>query len=73
MKSTQLVLFLPHPNHKTDFASVGRPIEVNKMSKATEEEVLRVQKLYIEEIERIWNEWKDIYAPDRVSELEIVE
>ena len=43
------------------------------MDKATEEEVFRVQKLYIEELERIWNEWKDIYATDRISELEIVE
>ena len=52
---------------------MGRPIEVMKMDKASEEEVLRVQKLYIEELERIWNEWKDVYATDRVSELEIVE
>jgi 2-acylglycerol O-acyltransferase 2 len=52
---------------------VGNPIEVKKMSKATEEEVLRVQKLYIEELERIWDEWKDVYAKDRISELEIVE
>ena len=43
------------------------------MAKASEEEVLRVQKLYIEELERIWNEWKDIYAKDRVSELQVVE
>lgn len=53
--------------------TVGKPIEVKEMSKATEEEVLRVQKLYIEELERIWNEWKDVYAKDRISELEIVE
>jgi len=52
---------------------VGRPIEVKKMAKATEEEVLRVQALYIEELKRIWNEWKDVYATDRISELEIVE
>jgi 2-acylglycerol O-acyltransferase 2 len=52
---------------------VGRPIEVKKMSKATEEEVLRVQKLYIEELERIWSEWKDVYATDRISEFEVVE
>jgi 2-acylglycerol O-acyltransferase 2 len=43
------------------------------MEKASEEEVLRVQKLYIEELERIWSEWKDIYATDRVSELDIVQ
>ena len=52
---------------------MGRPIEVNKMTTASEEEVLRVQKLYIEELNRIWNEWKDVYATDRISELEIVE
>ena len=43
------------------------------MDKASEEEVLRVQKLYIEELERIWNEWKDVYARDRVAELVVVE
>jgi 2-acylglycerol O-acyltransferase 2 len=43
------------------------------MVKASEEEVLRVQKLYIEELERIWNQWKDTYAKDRVSELQVVE
>ena len=43
------------------------------MDKASEEEVLRVLKLYIEELERIWNEWKDTYAKDRVAELQIVE
>jgi 2-acylglycerol O-acyltransferase 2 len=52
---------------------VGQPIEVKKMDKASEEEVLRVQKLYIEELKRIWDEWKDVYATDRVSEFEIVE
>lgn len=52
---------------------MGRPIEVKKMDKASEEEVLRVQKLYVEELKRIWDEWKDIYATDRISELQIVE
>jgi 2-acylglycerol O-acyltransferase 2 len=52
---------------------VGRPIEPKKMGKASEEEVLRVQALYIEELERMWNEWKDIYAADRVSEFTIFE
>ena len=67
-RSTQLVC--PTPGF---LIKVGRPIEVNKMTTASEEEVLRVQKLYIEELNRIWNEWKDAYATDRISELEIVE
>jgi 2-acylglycerol O-acyltransferase 2 len=57
----------------SNLGEVGRPIEVKKMVKASEEEVLRVQKLYIEELERIWNQWKDTYAKDRVSELQVVE
>ena len=57
----------------SNVGEVGRPIEVKKMAKASEEEVLRVQKLYIEELERIWNEWKDTYAKDRVSEFQVVE
>lgn len=52
---------------------VGRPIEVKKMDKASEEEVLRVQKLYIEELQRIWDQWKNVFAKDRISELEIFE
>jgi hypothetical protein len=43
------------------------------MSKATEEEVLRCQKLYIGELERMWNEWKDVYATDRIAEFEVIE
>jgi len=38
-----------------------------------EEEVFRVQKLYIEELEQIWREWKDVYAIDRVSKFEVIE
>ena len=52
---------------------VGRPIEPRRMSKASEEEVLRVQALYIEELERLWNEWKDVYATDRISEFTVFE
>jgi Diacylglycerol acyltransferase len=52
---------------------VGQPIEVKKMDKASEEEVLRVQKLYIEELQRIWDQWKNVFAKDRISELEIFE
>ena len=52
---------------------MGRPIEPRRMSKASEEEVLRVQALYIEELERLWNEWKDVYATDRISEFTVFE
>ena len=52
---------------------MGRPIEPRRMSKASEEEVLRVQALYIEELERLWNEWKDVYATDRISEFAVFE
>jgi 2-acylglycerol O-acyltransferase 2 len=68
MRSTLLVNL-----NVTPLNLVGRPIDVNKMDHATEEEVLRVQKLYCEELKRIWDEWKEVFALDRISELEIVQ
>lgn len=38
----------------------------------TEEQLLETQKLYIEELESIYNKYKDIYAKDRKQELRII-
>lgn len=39
----------------------------------TEEEVDQLQEKYIEELQCMWDQWKDVFAPDRKGELEIVE
>ena len=52
---------------------VGRPIKVQQASKPEENYVDEIHRLYVEELERIWEEWKDEFAPGRTSELEIVE
>ncbi|OSX64047.1 hypothetical protein POSPLADRAFT_1045179 [Postia placenta MAD-698-R-SB12] len=52
---------------------VGHPIHVEKCEKPTLEEVTHVQQLYIEELIRIWNTYKDEYARTRKRELSIIE
>lgn len=48
---------------------VGRPIDVERVANPTQEQVLELLDKYIKELYRIWDEWKDIYLPDRQSEL----
>ena len=52
---------------------VGRPIKVVQSRQPEDDYVDDVHKQYIEELSRIWNEWKDEFAPDHIGELEIVE
>lgn len=52
---------------------VGRPIRVMQSPKPEQEEVDRVHEEYIQELERIWNTWKDDFAPQRKEELQFVE
>lgn len=55
---------------------VGRPIKVVQQSQAKavdEGYVDEIHRLYVSELERIWEEWKDTFAKDRTGELEIVE
>ncbi|KAI9267316.1 diacylglycerol acyltransferase-domain-containing protein [Sporodiniella umbellata] len=55
---------------------VGKPIAVPTLEEGetepTQEQLLSVQKLYIEELERIYNKYKDVYALDRKQELRII-
>lgn len=55
---------------------VGKPISVPKLltdqTEPTDEQLLSTQKLYIEELEAIYNKYKDIYAKDRKQELRII-
>ncbi|KAL9098041.1 MAG: hypothetical protein Q9163_006219 [Psora crenata] len=52
---------------------VGRPIKVQQAAKPDEGYVDEIHGLYVRELERIWEEWKDEFAPERSGELEIVE
>lgn len=50
----------------------GRPIHTEKCAKPSIGEVMRVQEAYIDELTRIWNTYKDAFAPMRLKELDII-
>lgn len=52
---------------------VGRPIKVLKQEKPDSQYVDEMHAEYVKELERIWDEWKDTFAKDRIGELEIIE
>ncbi|PQE20756.1 diacylglycerol o-acyltransferase 2a protein [Rutstroemia sp. NJR-2017a BBW] len=52
---------------------VGRPIKVAQNSKPGQEEIDRLHEEYVTELERLWDQWKDDFAPNRQDELQIVE
>jgi 2-acylglycerol O-acyltransferase 2 len=52
---------------------VGRPIRVVQAHKPEQEDIDRVHEEYMTELERLWDTWKDDFAPNRKSELEYVE
>ena len=51
---------------------VGRPVKVMQFAKPDEAYVDEIHGLYVQELERIWEDWKDEFARDRRGELEIV-
>ena len=52
---------------------VGRPIKVQQAAKPDDVYVDSIHGLYVKELERIWEEWKDEFALERTGELDIVE
>ncbi|OAD07953.1 hypothetical protein MUCCIDRAFT_154800 [Mucor lusitanicus CBS 277.49] len=52
---------------------VGKPIPVPALEEGqtdpTQEQILAVQQLYIDELFSIYNKYKDVYAKDRKQEL----
>lgn len=52
---------------------VGRPIQVEQQAHPDEAYVDRLHEEYISELKRLWDTFKDDFAPHRKSELEIVE
>ncbi|CEN60801.1 hypothetical protein ASPCAL03234 [Aspergillus calidoustus] len=52
---------------------VGRPIAVRKMGDLIDGAYLdEVHGRYIEELERIWHEWKGVFAPRNIEDIEII-
>ncbi|KAL3423853.1 diacylglycerol acyltransferase [Phlyctema vagabunda] len=52
---------------------VGRPIRVRQSPKPEQEEIDKAHEEYVQELERLWDTWKDEFAPRRTAELEILE
>ena len=52
---------------------VGRPIQVMKDEKPDAKYVDEIHARYVDELLRLWEEWKDVFARDRKGELEIIE
>ena len=50
---------------------VGRPIMVVQSSEPKQEEIDKVHEEYVRELERLWETYKDDFAPHRESELEL--
>lgn len=51
---------------------VGRPIPVKKSATPDQAEIDRIHGLYVAELQRIWEAYKDDFARDREAELEII-
>ncbi|PYI13196.1 diacylglycerol acyltransferase family protein [Aspergillus violaceofuscus CBS 115571] len=54
---------------------VGRPIRVTQQTdreKVDDKYIDLLHTMYVQELERLWEQWKDFYAKDRASEIEIV-
>ncbi|TFK69122.1 DAGAT-domain-containing protein [Pluteus cervinus] len=61
------------PYRRRIVAVIGKPIHVEQCSKPSLEEIVRIQKLYIDELTRIWNTYKEEFAKTRLRELNIID
>ena len=52
---------------------MGVPVKVAQAANPRQEDIDRVHEEYILELERLWDTWKDEFAPQRKSELQFVE
>ncbi|KAK8256269.1 diacylglycerol O-acyltransferase-like protein 2B [Phyllosticta capitalensis] len=52
---------------------VGRPIKIEQQSTPDPAYVDEMHSQYVRELRRLWDDWKDTFAKERTSELEIVE
>lgn len=61
------------PYRRRIVAVIGKPIHVEKCHQPSIDVVMGVQKMYIEELTRIWNAYKDEFAKARLRELNIID
>ncbi|RUP49379.1 diacylglycerol acyltransferase-domain-containing protein [Jimgerdemannia flammicorona] len=61
------------PHRRAIHTIVGHPIDLVKTANPTEEEVLAAQKLYIDELQNIYDKYKNVYAKDRKRDMTIIE
>ncbi|KAK0201493.1 diacylglycerol acyltransferase-domain-containing protein [Desarmillaria ectypa] len=52
---------------------IGRPIHVKQIDKPDIDEIRRIQTLYIDELTRLWDTYKNDFAKARKRELNIIE
>ena len=52
---------------------VGKPIKVQQAGKPEDAYIDELHGIYVQELERIWEEWKNEFAMERTGELQIVE
>ncbi|KAJ0418729.1 diacylglycerol acyltransferase [Aspergillus carlsbadensis] len=61
------------PHRKPVNIVVGRPIAVRRMEDPVDEVYLdEVHANYIEELERVWGEWKGVFAPGNIEDIMII-
>ncbi|KAI1211057.1 DAGAT-domain-containing protein [Annulohypoxylon truncatum] len=51
---------------------VGAPIKVTQSNSVDQEEINRLHDLYVTELEKLWDRYKDEFAPDRKEEMQIL-
>ncbi|KAI0408949.1 DAGAT-domain-containing protein [Xylaria palmicola] len=51
---------------------VGAPIKVRQSSSVDLDEINRLHDLYVAELEKLWDHYKDEFAPDRKGEMQIL-
>lgn len=45
---------------------VGHPLFPKRTPEPTDQDVAEFQKIYMDELQRMWDEWKDVFAKDRL-------
>ncbi|KAI0840684.1 diacylglycerol acyltransferase-domain-containing protein [Hypoxylon sp. FL0890] len=51
---------------------VGAPIKVTQANTVDQEEINRLHDLYVTELQKLWDRYKDEFAPDRKDEMQIL-
>jgi len=60
------------PYRRKIVAVIGKPIHITQSDKPSLEDIMDVQKQYIDELLRIWNTYKDDFARSRLREMRFV-